>query len=57
VYLNKTYFKKPFLMAGIGIKHNSSVKLAKNYVFDAVKLKKKKPDISTPESQKLKIKN
>ena len=57
MYLNKTYFKKPFLMAGIGIKHNSSVKLAKNYVFDAVKLKKKKPDISTPESQKLKIKN
>lgn len=62
--LNKTKFKKPFLIAEIGINHNSSVKLAKKMIdlakdsgFDAVKFQKRNPDISTPESQKLKIRN
>ena len=62
--LNKTNFKKPFLIAEIGINHNSSVKLAKKLIdlaknsgFDAVKFQKRNPDISTPESQKLKIRN
>jgi len=64
VNLNKTNFKKPFLIAEIGINHNSSVKLAKKLIdlaknsgFDAVKFQKRNPDISTPESQKLKIRN
>ena len=62
--LNKTNFKKAFLIAEIGINHNSSVKLAKKLIdlaknsgFDAVKFQKRNPDISTPESQKLKIRN
>ena len=62
--LNKTNLKKPFLIAEIGINHNSSVKLAKKLIdlaknsgFDAVKFQKRNPDISTPESQKLKIRN
>ena len=62
--LNKINFKKPFLIAEIGINHNSSVKLAKKLIdlaknsgFDAVKFQKRNPDISTPESQKLKIRN
>jgi len=64
VNLNKINFKKPFLIAEIGINHNSSVKLAKKLIdlaknsgFDAVKFQKRNPDISTPESQKLKIRN
>ena len=62
--LNKTNFKKAFLIAEIGINHNSSVKLAKKLIdlaknsgFDAVKFQKRNPDISTTESQKLKIRN
>ena len=62
--LNKTKFKKPFLIAEIGINHNGSVKLAKKLIdlakdsgFDAVKFQKRNPDISTPESQKSKIRN
>ena len=62
--LNKTKFKKPFLIAEIGINHNGSIKLAKKLIdlakdsgFDAVKFQKRNPDISTPESQKSKIRN
>ena len=56
--------KKPYLIAEIGINHNGSLKLAKKlidlakkYNFDAVKFQKRDPDISTPESQKYKIRN
>jgi N-acetylneuraminate synthase len=52
-------FKKPFLIAEIGINHNGSIELAKKlidlakkYNFDAVKFQKRNPDISTPELQK-----
>ena len=52
-------FKKPFLIAEIGINHNGSlslakkmINLAKSYGFDAVKFQKRNPDISTPEKQK-----
>ena len=58
--LNKNLkFKKPFLIAEIGINHNGSVKIAKKlidlaklYNFDAVKFQKREPDISVPENQK-----
>ena len=57
--LRKLKFKKPFLIAEIGINHNGSIKiakklidLAKQYNFDAVKFQKRNPDISTPEKQK-----
>lgn len=62
--LKKNKFKKPFLIAEIGINHNGSIKLAKKLIdlakdtgFDAVKFQKRNPDISTPENQKSKIKN
>ena len=52
-------FKKPFMIAEIGINHNGSVKtakklidLAKKYDFDAVKFQKRDPDICVPDSQK-----
>ena len=52
-------FKKPFMIAEIGINHNGSVKiakklidLAKKYNFDAVKFQKRDPDICVPDSQK-----
>tara|TARA_B100000579_G_C22843394_1_gene862913 strand:+ start:139 stop:984 length:846 start_codon:yes stop_codon:yes gene_type:complete len=55
-------FKKPFLIAEIGINHNGSIKLAKKlidlaskYQFDAVKFQKRNPDISVPEEYKDKI--
>ena len=54
--LKKINYKKPFLIAEIGINHNGSVKLAKKLIdiakssgFDAVKFQKRNPDISTPE--------
>ena len=57
-------FKKPFLIAEIGINHNGSVKLAKKiidlakrYGFDAVKFQKRNPDISTPDQQKNKMRD
>ena len=61
--MNKKYkYKKPFLIGEIGINHNGSIKLAKQLIdlakesgFDAVKFQKRNPDVSTPESQKLKI--
>ena len=56
----KNKHKKPFLIAEIGINHNGSIKLAKKlidlackYGFDAVKFQKRNPDISTPENQKV----
>lgn len=55
----KLKFKKPFLIAEIGINHNGSVKiakklidLAKTYNFDAVKFQKRQPEISVPDYQK-----
>ena len=55
----KLKFKKPFLIAEIGINHNGSVKIAKKlidlaklYNFDAVKFQKRQPEISVPENQK-----
>jgi len=57
--LKKIKFKKPFLIAEIGINHNGSIDLAKKlidlakfYKFDAVKFQKRQPEISTPEDQK-----
>ena len=62
--LKKIKYKKPFLIAEIGINHNGSIKLAKKLIdlaketgFDAVKFQKRNPDISTPEHQKSKIRN
>jgi N-acetylneuraminate synthase len=52
-------YKKPFLIAEVGINHNGSVKiakklidLAKKYQFDAVKFQKRNPDICVPENLK-----
>ncbi len=52
-------FKKPFLIAEIGINHNGSVKIAKKLIdlaklhnFDAVKFQKRNPNVSVPEGQK-----
>ena len=62
--VKKIKYKKPFLIAEIGINHNGSIKLAKKLIdlavetgFDAVKFQKRNPDISTPEHQKSKIRN
>jgi len=53
-------FKKPFLIAEVGINHNGSIAtakkiidLAKKYNFDAVKFQKRNPDISVPANQKI----
>jgi len=53
---------KPFLIGEIGINHNGSIKLAKKLIdiaknsgFKAVKFQKRNPNISTPDYQKLKI--
>ena len=55
----KKNYKKPFLIAEIGINHNGSIKLAKKLIdlackhnFDAVKFQKRNPDVSTPKNQK-----
>ena len=52
-------FKKPYLIAEIGINHNGSLKIAKEMIaiakktgFDAVKFQKRDPDICVPENQK-----
>ena len=57
-------FKKPFLIAEIGINHNGSlstakklIDLAKKYNFDAVKFQKRNPDISTPNNIKNKMRD
>jgi N-acetylneuraminate synthase len=55
----KYKYKKPFLIAEVGINHNGSVAiakkiidLAKKYNFDAVKFQKRNPNISVPVNQK-----
>jgi N-acetylneuraminate synthase len=55
---NLTY-KKPYLIAEIGINHNGSISVAKKMIdlanatgFDAVKFQKRDPDICVPENQK-----
>ena len=52
-------YKKPLLIAEIGINHNGSlhlakemIKLAKKYNFDFVKFQKRNPKISTPNKMK-----
>ncbi len=57
--INNQIFKKPYLIAEIGINHNGSVNIAKKMInlakenkFDAVKLQKRNPDICVPEYQK-----
>ena len=52
-------YKKPYLIAEIGINHNGSlntakkmIDMAKNSGFDAVKFQKRDPDICVPEDQK-----
>jgi N-acetylneuraminate synthase len=52
-------FKKPYLIAEIGINHNGSLSIAKKMIdvaktvgFDAVKFQKRDPDICVPEKQK-----
>ena len=54
-------YKRPYLIAEIGINHNGSVKLAKEMItiakstgFDAVKFQKRDPDICVTENQKKK---
>jgi N-acetylneuraminate synthase len=58
------FFKKPYLIAEIGINHNGSVKIAKEMIdaakannFDAVKFQKRDPDICVPEDQKYKMRD
>lgn len=57
-------YKKPYLIAEIGINHNGSIKIAKKMIdiakennFDAVKFQKREPDICIPESQKYKMRD
>ena len=57
-------FKKPYLIAEIGINHNGSIKIAKKLIdlakdngFDAVKFQKRNPIITTPDSEKKKFKS
>ena len=52
-------YKKPYLIAEIGINHNGSISVAKKMIdlanatgFDAVKFQKRDPDICVPENQK-----
>ena len=61
---NKSIYKKPYLIAEIGINHNGSVNIAKKIInvskiagFDAVKFQKREPDICVPEHQKKIIKD
>jgi N-acetylneuraminate synthase len=57
-------YKKPYLIAEIGINHNGSIKIAKKMIdiakennFDAVKFQKRDPDICVPEDQKYKMRD
>ena len=52
-------YKKPYLIAEIGINHNGSISVAKKMIdlanttgFDAVKFKKREHDVCVPENQK-----
>ncbi len=53
---------KPYIIGEIGINHNGDIGIAKKLIdvakrcnFDAVKFQKRSPDISTPETQKMKL--
>lgn len=53
---------KPYIIGEIGINHNGDIRIAKKLIdvakrcnFDAVKFQKRSPDISTPETQKMKL--
>ena len=53
---------KPYIIGEIGINHNGDIGIAKKLIdvakrcnFDAVKFQKRSPDISTPENQKMKL--
>jgi len=53
---------KPYIIAEIGINYNGDIRIAKKLIdvakrcnFDAVKFQKRSPDISTPETQKMKL--
>ena len=53
---------KPYIIGEIGINHNGDIRIAKKLIdvakrcnFDAVKFQKRSPDISTPEIQKMKL--
>ena len=55
----KYKYKKPFLIAEVGINHNGSIvtakkiiDLAKKHKFNAVKFQKRNPNISVPPNQK-----
>ena len=55
----KYKYKKPFLIAEVGINHNGSIvtakkiiDLAKKHNFNAVKFQKRNPNISVPPNQK-----
>ena len=57
-------YKKPYLIAEIGINHNGSIKIAKKMIdiakennFDAVKFQKRDPDICVPGDQKYKMRD
>ena len=57
-------YKKPYLIAEIGINHNGSIKIAKKMIdiakennFDAVKFQKRDPNICIPEDQKYKMRD
>ena len=52
---------KPYIIGEIGINHNGDITIAKKLIdvakrcIDAVKFQKRSPDISTPEIQKMKL--
>ena len=57
-------YKKPYLIAEIGINHNGSIKIAKKmieiasqYNFNAVKFQKRDPEVCVPESEKQKLRD
>ncbi|MDC1282110.1 N-acetylneuraminate synthase family protein [Pelagibacteraceae bacterium] len=57
--IDKHFYKKPYLIAEIGINHNGLINIAKKIIsvskasgFDAVKFQKRDPDICIPAHQK-----
>lgn len=57
--INFKDFKKPYLIAEIGINHNADIQIAKRLIdaafacgWDCVKFQKRVPEIATPEAQK-----
>ncbi len=62
MFEKKNIFRKPYLIAEIGINHNGSIKLAKKLIeisklnnFNCVKFQKRDPEICVPESEKQKL--